>query len=170
MDIILGIDPGSRHTGFGVLAVDGDDVAHVDHGVISLNEKWSLAERLKALHHGLNELYLKHAVHTTVVEKIFFGKNADSAFKLGHARGVCLMMSAQHGSELAEYAAVSVKKCVTGSGGASKDHVQMVVFNLLRVRPLNARLDASDALALAIAHARLREVKARLKKAMEGSP
>lgn len=169
MDLILGLDPGSRHTGFGVVRVQGDDVSHVDHGVIDLNERLSLPERLRVLQSELQNLYERHKIHTTVVEKIFFGKNADSAFKLGHARGVCLLVAAQNGAGVAEYAARYVKKCVTGSGAASKDHVQMVVFNLLRVRATGVKLDASDALALALTHARIRETSDRLKRAMEAA-
>ncbi|MBX3021943.1 MAG: crossover junction endodeoxyribonuclease RuvC [Bdellovibrionales bacterium] len=168
-DLILGVDPGSRNTGFGVVEVSGSRVSHVEHGVITLKESWPLPERLKQLQAELHNLYTRYEIRTTVVEKIFFGKNADSAFKLGHARGVCLLVSAQHGSEVAEYAARYVKKCVTGSGAASKDHVQMVVFNLLRVAQSVAKFDASDALALALTHSRVREVEARLKRAMEGS-
>lgn len=166
-DLILGVDPGTRRTGFGVIEVDRDRLKHVEHGVIQLHESWSLPDRLKMLHSELLKLYAKYPLRTTVVEKIFFGKNADSAFKLGHARGVCLMISAQNGVELEEYAAKYVKKCVTGSGGASKDHVQMVVMASLGIRGGGFSLDASDALALAVTHARVRDANARLKKALE---
>lgn len=168
-DLILGVDPGTRRTGFGVIRVDGDRLFHVDHGVIRLNENWSLSERLRVLHIELQKLYAQFQVHTTVVEKIFFGKNADSAFKLGHARGVCLMASAQASVPLAEYAARYVKKCVTGSGAASKDQVQLIVLATLNIKSGGALgLDASDALALAVAHARVRDVNARMKQALEG--
>lgn len=168
--LILGIDPGTRFAGYGVVAVDGDLVSHVDHGVIAMKESLALADRLVILQRELHNLYTRYEIGTTVVEKVFFGKNADSAFKLGHARGVCLMVAASHKSVVAEYAARYVKKCVTGSGAASKDHVQMVVFNLLRFKPgAPVKADASDALSLAIAHARMGDVSARLKKAMEGS-
>lgn len=170
-DIILGLDPGSRRTGFGVIRVEGDRLHHVDHGVIRLNENWALPERLKCLHDELRKLYTQFPVRTTVVEKIFFGKNADSAFKLGHARGICLMVSAHYGVPLEEYAARYVKKCVTGSGAASKDHVQLVVMNSLGLKSQTAlALDASDALSLAVTHARVRESNQRIKQAMERSP
>lgn len=168
-DLILGIDPGTRNCGFGIVAVDGDTVTHVEHGVIVLKESWSLPERLKFLQLELHNVYTRYEIRTTAIEKIFFGKNADSAFKLGHARGVCMLVSAQHGADVAEYAAKYVKKCVTGSGSASKDHVQMVVFNLLRVKGPAVKFDASDALSLALTHARDREINARMKKALEGS-
>lgn len=167
--LILGIDPGSRLAGFGLISVDGDQVTHVDHGVIRLNEKWTLAERLKRLQSELHGIYTQHQVSTTVVEKIFLGKNASSAFVLGHARGICLLVSAQHGVEVSEYAARYVKKCVTGSGAASKDHVQMVVFRLLGITPKALSFDASDALSLAIAHSRVAESLMRLKLAGDKS-
>ena len=165
--IILGIDPGSRITGFGVISVDGDHIEHLDHGLIRLKEEWSLPERLKCLNFELQHIYAQFKIHTTAVEKIFFGKNADSAFKLGHARGVCLMVASQNASIVAEYAARYVKKCVTGSGAASKDHVQMVVFSLLGLKLQKLAFDATDALSLAITHARVDEVSVRVKKAME---
>lgn len=162
--LILGIDPGSRRAGYGLIAINPERglVEHVDHGVIHLHEKWPLPERLSRLHAELHTLYTRHSVTATVVERIFFGKNAASAFVLGHARGVCLMVSAQHGVPVAEYAARYVKKCVTGSGAATKDHVQTVVFRLLGVAPLVLAFDASDALSLALAHARVAEVEARM--------
>ena len=169
-DLILGLDPGSRHTGYGVVAVDRDRVTHVAHGVIHLRENWAFAERLRVLHLELAALFERFAVHTTVVEKIFFGKNADSAFKLGHARGVCLLAAAQAGVPLEEYAARFVKKSVTGSGAASKEHVQMLVMAAIGLKSsASLELDASDALALALTHARLRDVNLRMKRAMEGN-
>ena len=166
--LILGIDPGSRLAGYGLIAVDDDRVEHIDHGVIALNEKWPLAERLKRLQAELARLYTQYPVAVTVVEKIFFGKNVASAFVLGHARGVCLLVSAQHGVPVAEYAARYVKKCVTGSGAATKDHVQLVVFRLLRVEPKAMSHDASDALSLALAHSRIAESEERVRRALEG--
>jgi crossover junction endodeoxyribonuclease RuvC len=168
--LILGLDPGSRRTGFGVVAVQDGRWRHVDHGVIHLKESLSLAERLVTLQLKLQEIYSVFKFSATVVEKIFFGKNADSAFKLGHARGICLLVSGQHAVPVEEYAARYVKKSVTGSGAASKDHVQMVVFNLLRL-PSSQKIvhDASDALALALAHAQVCEVKSQIRRAMENS-
>lgn len=166
-EIILGLDPGTRHAGFGLIRVTGDRLEHLDHGVIRLNEKWNLSERLRRLHEELHKIYAQFSVKTTVVEKIFFGKNADSAFKLGHARGVCLLVSAQHGVLVEEYAARYAKKCVTGSGAASKDHVQLVVMNLLGLRSAPLAFDASDALALAVTHARVKDANSLMRKALE---
>jgi crossover junction endodeoxyribonuclease RuvC len=169
-DIILGIDPGTLRAGYGLIRITGDNIEHVDHGIIRMKDSWSLPERLKVLQARLHELFGQYPVQSAVVEKIFFGKNADSAFKLGHARGVCLLVAAQHGVEVEEYAARFVKKAVTGSGAASKEHVQKVIFNLLRISAKELSFDASDALSLAVTHARVRDANRRLKKALEGSP
>lgn len=166
-EIILGLDPGSRRAGFGLVRVTGDKMEHIDHGVIRLDERAALGERLARLHEELLKIYSQFPIKRTAVEKIFFGKNADSAFKLGHARGVCLLVSAQHGVGVSEYAARYVKKCVTGSGAASKDHVQLVITNLLGLKVAPLAFDAADALALAVTHARVKDVDERLRKAME---
>lgn len=170
-ELILGVDPGSRRTGFGLIAaVDQDRLVHVEHGVIQLRAEWSMPDRLKSLQEQLSQIYDRYRVHCTVVEKIFFGKNADSAFKLGHARGVCLLVSAQNGVPVEEYAARFVKKCVTGSGAASKEEVQLVAYNILRLQMRNpVAFDATDALSLALTHARVKETNMRLKIAMERS-
>lgn len=167
--LILALDPGSRRTGYGIIEVDGDRLTHVHHGVIQLSEKWSFPERLRVLGHELRELYKKYPAPMTVVEKIFFGKNADSAFKLGHARGICLMCAAESGSQITEYAARYVKKIVTGNGGADKQQVQNLVFAYLRVRPEESGFDASDALSLAVCHARVYEGAERIQRMLEGA-
>ena len=166
-NLILGLDPGSRRTGYGVVRWQGDDLTVVDYGIIDLPESLSLPQRLHLLSNQLEKLFSRHVITVTAVEKIFFGKNADSAFKLGHARGICLMAAARHGSAVEEYAARFVKKCVTGSGAASKDHVQKVVSALLSLRLQEAAFDATDALALAITHAREAGNRERIRLAME---
>jgi crossover junction endodeoxyribonuclease RuvC len=165
-DLILGIDPGSRHTGYGIIAASGDFIEHVAHGVIHLKDTWSLHERLRVLHVELQQLFVKFKIADTSIEKIFFGKNADSAFKLGHARGVCLLAAAQNGAHVEEYAARFVKKCITGSGAADKEHVQLMIFSMLRIPPQALAFDATDALSLAVTHARMRETNLRVKKMM----
>ena len=171
-DLILGIDPGSRHTGYGLVSANGDELSHVTHGVIDLKESWSLAERLRVLHLELGSVFAKYSPQSAVIEKIFFGKNADSAFKLGHARGICLLVAAQHKASVEEYAARYVKKCITGSGAADKQKVQMMVFVHLRMKPVELAFDATDALSLAVTHARMRGVNQRIKNMLEyeGAP
>ncbi len=104
-----------------------------------------------------------------VVERIFLGKNADSAFKLGHIRGVCLFGAAQAGAQIVEYAARSVKKGITGNGAAEKEQVQMIVFAALGIKG-PAQMDASDALALAFYHARNMEVESVMSRAGSRRP
>lgn len=169
-DLILGLDPGSRHTGYGIIAKEGDNLHHVSHGIIHLKDTWPLHERLRVLHLELAEVFSRHKIQSASVEKIFFGKNADSAFKLGHARGVCLLAAALHGAIVEEYAARFVKKCITGSGAADKEHVQMMIFKILAIQPKELAFDATDALSLAVTHARMRDVFERMKRMSEVSP
>jgi crossover junction endodeoxyribonuclease RuvC len=164
-DLILGLDPGSRHTGYGLIEVDADRLAHVTHGIIHLNEKWPMFERLRVLHLELGEIFQRFTIKSAAIEKIFFGKNADSAFKLGHARGVCLLAAALNHATVAEYAARFVKKSVTGSGAADKSQVQLMICTLLRIPSKEIGFDATDALSLAVTHARMREVETRMRKA-----
>jgi crossover junction endodeoxyribonuclease RuvC len=154
--IILGIDPGSRITGFGLLKVSGKGhglrIQHINHGVILMDPKQNFPERMKELGEAMELILRKYQPDQVVIEKIFLGKNADSAFKLGHARGVALYESAKFGSQVIEYATRVVKKGVAGSGAASKEEVQTCLIRLLHLKQI-ARLDASDALALATFHA-----------------
>lgn len=149
---ILGVDPGSRITGFGVLRVDRDRIEHISHGVILLDAEQGFAGRMKELGSAFREVMAKYKPHQVVIEKIFLGKNADSAFKLGHARGVIMYEAGLGDSEVFEYATRVVKKGVTGSGGASKEDVQAVLKAILKIQAIQ-RLDASDALAMACHHA-----------------
>lgn len=164
--IIFGVDPGSRVTGFGVVEADDGSLIHRHHGVIVLEENATFAERMGQLAVAMRELLQKHRPQQVVLEKIFLGKNADSAFKLGHARGVLMAEAAQVGIPVAEYAARQVKKGVSGNGGSSKEEIQLVVQNLLGIHGIQ-RLDASDALALACYHAFEARKKALLRRAME---
>ncbi|MBX7231141.1 MAG: crossover junction endodeoxyribonuclease RuvC [Bdellovibrionales bacterium] len=148
---IIGIDPGSRLTGFGVIEKSGYQFRYLDHGVISIPLQLTFAERLAYLAKMLRPLWSKYPQSVTVVEKVFLGKNVDSAFKLGHARGVCLLVAAEHGSPVFEYASRSVKKSLTGNGGASKDQVQLMVQQFLQTK-IQGLHDGTDALALAICH------------------
>ncbi len=155
---ILGVDPGSQHTGFGVIEVNGSVVRHIAHGVISSPAAAVFNARLHYMGSEISKIFVRFKPHITVVERIFLGRNADSAFKLGHIRGVCLLAAAQANSEIVEYAARSVKKGITGSGAATKEQVQLVLFASLGLFG-SAPVDASDALSLACFHARRLEVE-----------
>lgn len=149
---ILGVDPGSRITGFGIVRVDNGKIEHINHGVILLDADQSFPVRMKELGSAFREVMEKYQPHQVVIEKIFLGKNADSAFKLGHARGVIMYEAGLGNAEVAEYATRSVKKGITGNGGSSKEDVQALLKVLLNIKTIN-RIDASDALAMACYHA-----------------
>jgi crossover junction endodeoxyribonuclease RuvC len=149
---ILGVDPGSRVTGFGLVRVVDGHIQHVSHGVIIMDTDGDFAGRMLELGSGFREVMEKYRPQHVAIEKIFLGKNADSAFKLGHARGVVMYEAMRGGAEVYEYATRLVKKGVTGDGGSSKEQVQAVLKALLRIDKIN-RLDASDALAMACHHA-----------------
>jgi crossover junction endodeoxyribonuclease RuvC len=161
--IILGIDPGTRLTGIGIIEI-GAKLKVVHAGVIRLKESAPLEVRLAALHSQLQKIYREFKPSETVVEKIFFGKNADSAFKLGHARGICVMTAATNGSKVSEYAAKFVKKVITGTGAASKEHVRLIITQVLRYTPESTELDISDALALAVCHSQELQVQAKMQR------
>lgn len=151
--LILGVDPGSRITGFGLIRVQrGGQLEHVNHGVIVMDPEAGFPKRMLQLGTAFQEIMKKYHPTHVAIEKIFLGKNADSAFKLGHARGVVMYEAVCGGAEVFEYATRLVKKGVTGDGAASKEQVQAVLKALLRL-PKIERLDASDALAMACHHA-----------------
>ncbi len=161
--IVLGIDPGSQFTGFGVLLSDGARIEHLSHGVIAPPAEMSFARRVGIISEEIEALIARIRPHVAVIERVFLGRNADSAFKLGHARGVAVAAAVRGGAEVVEYATRAVKKGITGSGAASKEQVQLVLFAALGIRE-RARLDASDALALAFHHARQIEVQSNLQR------
>jgi crossover junction endodeoxyribonuclease RuvC len=148
---ILGIDPGSRVTGFAVLEFF-ETCRLVRHGVIQLSENQSFSYRLGELAQSMIELLDKYQPQQVSVEKIFLGKNADSAFKLGHARGVVMGECARRNCEVFEYATRVVKKSIAGSGAASKEQVQWALQKYFKIKNIDP-IDASDALALAAHHA-----------------
>jgi crossover junction endodeoxyribonuclease RuvC len=154
---VLGIDPGSQFTGFGAVRTDGEQVELVSCGVIAPPSKLKFNERIGIIASELEILFEKLAPQVIVIERVFLGKNADSAFKLGHARGVAVAAAVRSGADVAEYAARAVKKGITGSGASSKEQVQTVLFAALRLKG-RMQADASDALALAFYHARNLEV------------
>lgn len=163
--VILGVDPGSRITGFGVVCVAGGKIEHINHGVIMMDEERSFPRRMAELGEAFREVMEKYRPHQVVIEKIFLGKNADSAFKLGHARGVIMYEAGRGGAEVLEYATRSVKKGVTGNGGASKEDVQAILKVMLNLQSIS-RIDASDALAMACYQAFELKKKAILEKAV----
>jgi len=152
---ILGIDPGLRHMGWGVVEVLGSRLSYVASGTLHSNDKACLSERLCALHHGLSAVVSDYAPQEAAVEETFVNRDPRSALKLGQARGIAIVVPALAGLIVAEYAANLIKKTVVGSGHAEKAQIAMMVKMLLpKCDPASA--DAADALAVAITHAQHR--------------
>jgi len=156
---ILGLDPGLRRTGWGVVAVEGARLSHLAHGVVAAPERLSLAERLLAIHRGVAEAIAAWSPDEAAIEETFVTANGASTLKLGHARAAAMLAPAAAGLAVAEYAATVVKKAVVGTGGADKAQVAFMVARLLPAAgPASA--DAADALAVAICHAHARRARA----------
>ena len=160
MTRLLGIDPGLRFTGWGLIEVDGNRLRHLADGVIATEGGASVPDRLKALHDALTALVLGHRPDEAAVEETYVNRNGAATLKLGYARGVALLAPALAGIAVSEYGAMEVKRAVVGTGAASKDQVGMMVRRLLPGADLR-RADAADALAVAICHAHHRASRLR---------
>ena len=159
---LLGLDPGLRHTGWGVIEATDNRLTHIANGVIHTKTGTGLAERLVELFNGLIDVVERYRPEEAAVEETFVNKNPTSTLKLGQARGVALLVPARLGILVAEYKPNAVKKTVVGAGHAAKEQIQMMVAMLLPgCHPAGA--DAADALAVAICHAHHRETAARVK-------
>jgi crossover junction endodeoxyribonuclease RuvC len=161
---LIGLDPGLRLTGWGVIDVDGNRLRHVAHGVIKVTVEGSLAERLKELFDAIAAIVSAQQPAEAAVEETFVNVNPVSTLKLGQARGVVLLAPACAGLPVYEYAANLVKKSVVGAGHADKRQVAMMVGRLLP--GVEATADAADALAVAICHAHHRATARRIEAAL----
>ena len=151
--IVLGIDPGSHRTGWGIITCSGSKYQHIDSGVV-LGGDGGLAERLLRLADGLDAVLARHKPTALSIENIFHAKNAQSALALGHARGVAVLCAVRAGLSVAEYTPGQIKQATTGRGRAEKEQVQDMVRIILGLpRDKTMILDQSDALAAAICHA-----------------
>ncbi len=160
MTVILGIDPGSRVTGYGVVSVSRHRASHVAAGCIRLGDG-PLDDRLVQLYDELAAVIREYQPTEAAIERVFMNRNADSALKLGHARGVALLVARQGGLKVHEYSATQIKQTVVGRGHAEKGQVQHMVKALLSLTE-SPTADAADALAAAICHCHMRESLARL--------
>ena len=149
---ILGVDPGLRITGFGVIEKTGNKLSYLASGCIKTDAKASLPQRLGTIHSGLRELVAQYQPDQAVVEIVFVNVNPQSTLLLGQARGAAITALVSGGVEVAEYTALQVKQAVVGNGKAAKEQVQHMVRRLLSL-PGDPSPDAADALACAIAHA-----------------
>ena len=148
--IVLGIDPGTARTGYGIVAREGNQVTPVDYGCFETIADRPLEGRLLLIHEAIDDLIATHRPAAVAVERVFFNKNVQTAFAVGQARGVILLAAAQHGLPVYEYGPHEVKIAVTGYGRAEKAQVQKMVQALLGLEALPRPDDAADALAIAI--------------------
>jgi len=157
---ILGIDPGSRLTGFGVLDFAGDKATYVASGSIS-SAKGEFAERLKLIFRSVSEIVAEYQPDIVAVESVFVHKNPASALKLGHARSAAICATFEHDVLVCEYAPREIKQAVVGTGSASKEQVQHMVIAILKLQGAPSP-DAADALATALCHGNRHALSSRL--------
>lgn len=160
--LILGIDPGSRYTGYGVIRKDAANLHYVASGRINAVRAGDLSARLPVIFEGITQIIAEFTPDESAVESIFLAQNAMSSLKLGHARGVSLLALQLAGIPLSEYPPASVKQAVAGHGRATKDEVQHMVKLTLNLRGALAE-DAADALAVAICHGQVVDYRDRLR-------
>jgi len=158
--LILGIDPGSQKTGWGLIEIAGSDLRCVDHGIVRLPQKTPLSERLPILYEAVTNVLTECRPSEVAIEEVYVARNARSALVLGHARGVIILACAQQGHTPSEYSANTVKQAVLGSGGASatKERVAFMVKAILGLDEIPKPDDITDALACAICHAHKRDL------------
>lgn len=152
MSLILGIDPGSRKTGFGIINMLGSKTEYVTSGVIRMRDEDTLPERLKIIFDSITHIINQYCPQEMAIEQVFMAKNAASALKLGQARGAAIVAAVAQNLPVSEYEARKVKQSVVGNGAADKLQVQHMVKTLLRL-PAAPQEDAADALAVALCHA-----------------
>jgi crossover junction endodeoxyribonuclease RuvC len=160
---ILGIDPGSRITGYGVIEVSGRDVSYIDSGCIRTGGG-ELAERLKKIYNGVRDITQHYKPQQLAIEQVFMGRNADSALKLGQARAAAMCAVFDEDLSVFEYAARQIKQALVGKGSADKTQVQHMVKILLKLKG-DPQMDASDALAVALCHLHTAQTKQSTTKA-----
>ena len=152
-ELILGIDPGTAVTGYGVVAKEGGGaVSLVECGVVRTSSREALPVRIREIYEAVAALIARHAPSVVVVEDVFQGKNVQSALKLGHARGAILLAAALDEIPIAEYSPREIKKAVVGNGNATKDQVGFMVQQQLRLKAPPSPSDAADGVAAALCH------------------
>jgi crossover junction endodeoxyribonuclease RuvC len=159
MEVILGVDPGTARTGYGLVAIDENGVHALDYGCITTKPEQTREDRLKTLYRAFSGIMSKSKPQHVVVEQLFFNRNVTTAMAVGEARGVILLAVAEHGAQLAEYNAVQVKESLTGYGSASKDQVRQMVMMQLGLEKPPRPDDVSDALAIALCYLLRRDLE-----------
>lgn len=153
---ILGLDPGLRRTGWGVIAAEGSRLRWIAHGVVAPDERAPFSERLLHLLDGVTAVCGDHGCEEAAVEEVFVNVNPASTLKLGHARAAVMLAPAKAGLPVAEYSTTLVKKAIVGAGHADKSQISFMIKRLLPTAG-DVKADAADALAVAVAHAQLRK-------------
>lgn len=164
---ILGVDPGSIKSGYGIIDERENELIVIEYGVIRTTPKTSLAYRLLQISNRLQQLIAQFQPQVLAIEDIFFAHNVKSALKLGQSRGAILLTAVQAGLEIAEYSPLEIKQSVVGYGRADKSQVQHMVKVLLHLQEIPKPDDAADALAIAICHHHSAKMKQQINKAIE---
>ncbi len=165
--IILGVDPGTLITGYGLVSADRGAVTFIAAGVIRNKGTRSMPLRLEAIYDGLETIIETYTPDEFAIETAFYGKNAQSALKIGQARGVAMLAAVHRQLPTSEYAPRAVKKAVTGNGAASKEQVQFMVKSILRLRTVPKELDATDAVAVALCHVTHQQPRSKRSRATQ---
>jgi len=151
--IVLGVDPGTQVTGYGVVSgTSANAMSLVECGVIRTQPREPLPARLRDIHDGIVELLKRHAPQVMSIEDVFYARNVRTTVTLGHARGVILLAAEQHGVAVHELAPAAIKKAVAGAGAATKEQVQFMIMRLLRLKAAPKPADAADGVAAAVAY------------------
>jgi len=151
--IIFGVDPGTIHTGYGIIKHEKNKLIHVAEGLIKLSSVQSLPSKLEIIYDELNRMIKLYKPDEFAIETAFYGKNVQSAMKIGYARGVSLLAAVHNNIPASEYSPREIKKAVVGSGAASKEQVNYMITVLLALQSKKMKFDVSDALAVAVCHA-----------------
>lgn len=151
--IILGVDPGTNLTGFGIIKQDGSSFSLIKNGLIKLSSFNSLSDKLIIIYDELMNLIKIYKPQQFAIETAFYGKNVQSAMKIGYARGAAILAAAHSKIPMSEYSPREIKKSVVGKGAASKEQVSFMIKTLLSVKEIQMKFDESDALAVALCHA-----------------
>lgn len=162
--LIMGIDPGTATTGYGICKLEGDRVEAVAFGAILTSPKLPAADRLVSIYEQVGRLIDLHQPEVLVTERLFFSKNETTAFAVGRAVGVILLMAAQRGVPTIEYTPMEIKQAVVGYGGAEKKQMQYMVQRILKLDEMPKPDDAADALAVCICHAHSSKLKSLSRK------
>ncbi|MGA7837248.1 MAG: crossover junction endodeoxyribonuclease RuvC [Ignavibacteriaceae bacterium] len=162
--IILGVDPGTNFTGFGIIKTNKNTFTKIVNGLIKLPANKTLPEKLEIIYGELNRLIKTYKPDEFAIETAFYGKNVQSAMKIGYARGVSILAAIHNKVPTSEYSPREVKKSVVGNGAASKEQVSFMIKSLLKLKNEKMKFDESDALAIALCHAfRIKRVTSKTK-------